>query len=390
MSFSRKHGLALSCGLLVLAGSAAARENSAAKSDPDAPRIILFPARGLDHGRGENVGESRLRAKTTVLTYHGGSTITSAKVVLIFWGPTFVNPASADYAYAQAIISDRNQFGTTPEYNVITQYSGIQLSNLGTGTADWFDPSSVPANVTDAIVQAEVNLYLASHPFDASTIYEVYLPSTSYSSDGTYTSCGGTNVGYCAYHSWIGSGASATKYSVHPYPSCSGCQYGNFTAVQNAETFFSHETREAVTDATGDAWYDSSGYEADDECAWSPPHFIDAGFAYQDEWSNAAGTCITETGAGAPPAAPTLTVFSNFCFGSNEADWTAPSGAANYELWGSASSSFTFPGLYYSGPRVSVTVNVSGTTYFEVRACNANGCSPFSNSGRATHSLGCK
>src|SRR6185436_2043277 len=90
------------------------------------------------------------------LMYHNGPTITSAKVVFIFWGPSFAG-GGADNAYATTLQAYRNQFGTTPEYNTITQYSGITLANLGSGTADWFDTSTPPTNVTDAIVQSKVN-----------------------------------------------------------------------------------------------------------------------------------------------------------------------------------------------------------------------------------------
>ena len=118
--------------------------------------------------------------------YHGGPVIVSAKVVDIFWGPTFSNPASPDYAYAQSLIAFRNQFGTTREYNVITQYYQIvggvqqfvQLSNLASGTADWLDPSTPPVKVTDTAVRNKIQTYLATHPFNNSTIYEVFLPST--------------------------------------------------------------------------------------------------------------------------------------------------------------------------------------------------------------------
>src|SRR5205814_8488079 len=125
-------------------------------------------------------------------------------------------------------------------------------------------------NVTDATVRAEVGRYTAAHGLNTSTIYEVflpkYVPGTStlvYSSSGSSTSCGGPGLAYCAYHSHTGS----TKYSIEPYPSCSGCQVSGWTVVQNMEHFLVHETREAVTDANGTAWYDSSGNEADDKCA---------------------------------------------------------------------------------------------------------------------------
>lgn len=236
------------------------------------------------------------------LTYHsGGEVIVSAKAVFIFWGPSFQNPSSPDYQYAQTLIAFRNQFGTTHEFNVITQYyqnlgSGqqfIQQTNLGSGTPDWFDTSTPPTNVTDAIVQGEVNAYLASNAFDPSTVYEVVIPSTSYSSDGSSTSCGGPNLTYCAYHGFFTSGSNAVKYAIEPYPSCSGCQVSGWTPVQNEEHFVCHETREAITDQQLNAWYDIQGNEADDKCAWSPTPFIGTGgYSYQYEWSNASRACV--------------------------------------------------------------------------------------------------
>ena len=94
------------------------------------------------------------------LTNHGGPVIVSAKVVFIFWGPSFSNAASPDFAYAQTIQAFRNNYGTSGEFNVITQYSGsngtIALTNLAAGTADLFDTSTPPTNVTDATVQSKV------------------------------------------------------------------------------------------------------------------------------------------------------------------------------------------------------------------------------------------
>jgi len=255
-------------------------------------RVHVFPSRNV----------VTPKAFSFNLTYHSnGRVIPAAKVVNIFWGSSFSNPTSPDYQYAQTLIAFRNQFGTTPEYNTITQYyqnlgSGnqlIQLSNLGTGTADWFDSSAPPANVTDAVVQGEVQRYLTTHTVDYNTIYEVFIPRTSYSSQGSNTSCGGPSVAYCAYHGFYGSGATAVKYSIQPYPSCGGCQVAGWTDVQNQEHFVSHETREAVTDQQLNAWYDLFGNEADDKCAWTPTPFLGTGgYGYQYEWSNAVKGCI--------------------------------------------------------------------------------------------------
>ncbi len=274
--------LALSCAFSAVAANAGNLEK-AKKPYADADHVIYLPARGAFVPK----------AGAGNLVDHGGPVLTSAKVVFIFWGSSFSNAASPDYAYAQTLQAFRNQFGTTPEYNVVTQYRGIQKSNLGSGTADWFDTSTPPTNVTDAIVQGEVSNYLASHTYDASTIYEVVIPSSSYSSSGTSTSCGGPSLSYCAYHGHYTNSGRDVKYSIEPYPSCSGCAVSGWSAVQNQEHFVCHETREAVTDADLNAWFDRAGYEADDKCAWSPSPFIGTGgYSYQYEWSNAVKACV--------------------------------------------------------------------------------------------------
>ena len=77
-----------------------------------------------------------------------------------------------------------------------------------------------------------------------------------------------------------------------PYLSCSGC-VSFVSDTQNFEHFISHETREAVTDEDGNAWFDRRGNEADDKCAWSPTPFIGTGgYSYQYEWSNLTKSCV--------------------------------------------------------------------------------------------------
>ena len=280
---SLKLVLTLSCGLWAVAANAA----------PGAP-AAKGPAANVDHAVFLPTRDAIVPKATSNLTDHGGGVIISAKVVFIFWGPSFANAASPDFVYAQTLQAFRNQFGTTPEYNVITQYSGIHLTNLAAGTPDWFDTSVPPINVTDDVVHTEVILYLASHAFDASTIYEVILPRSSYSSKGTRTSCGGPSVSYCAYHNAFTGTSGTVIYSVQPYPSCSACsKVAGWSDVQNQERFVCHETREAVTDPVNGWWDDKTGQEADDKCAASPTPFIGTnGFAYQYEWSNASRSCV--------------------------------------------------------------------------------------------------
>lgn len=252
------------------------------------------------------------RSGGSSLSYHNGPVMTTAYVVPIYWGPSWSGGSDSSIASSLTNFIDGGTtntttdttFGQTGEYNVITQYyqSGptyIQKSNLGAAGGALFDNSTPPTNVTDADLQAEVVKMVGSPRTD--TIYEVFLPASSYSSDGAYTSCGGPNLYYCAYHGNFSHNGSDIKYASMPYPSCGGCASSGFTVTQNFEHFVSHETREAVTDPDGNAWYDRRGYEADDKCAWSPTPFTDSStglnfdgsaFAFQYEWSNSAGGCV--------------------------------------------------------------------------------------------------
>ena len=229
------------------------------------------------------------------VSYHNGPVLHQAKVVPVFWGPSATwGTNGSPSALAQSILSFFAQFGTSGQYNVITQYydfgGSVQLSNLG--TTYWIDNTTPPTNVTDAIVQGEVLNAIGHVGFDANTVYEVFLPQTSYSSFGTATSCGGPKLTYCAYHGNFSNGAADVKYASMPYPGCSGCQWSGWTVAQNFDHFACHETRESVTDPDGTAWFDRSGNEADDKCAWSPSPFIANGYGYQYEWSNLAGGCV--------------------------------------------------------------------------------------------------
>jgi hypothetical protein len=181
---------------------------------------------------------------------------------------------------------------------MLNQYGAYQSNFVGS-QADVFDttnPSS--ARVTDAMIQNEVKKWFAGK-YDTNAIYEVFIPSGYYADDGTgANSCGGPNLQYCAYHS-SGNGTNLptnVKYSIEPYPGCTGCQVSGWTSYYNAEHFMVHETREAVTDPYGSTWYDAVGYEADDKCAWQGLFTQAASdghtYGYQPEYSNSTRTCV--------------------------------------------------------------------------------------------------
>jgi hypothetical protein len=241
---------------------------------------------------------NRARPNNNALSYHGGEILAAAKVIPIFWG-TYWNSGTGA-TDAQTVTAYLQQYGTNSHYKTITEYYDtttggtrfIGLSTLTQASDAWHDSTNPPTNVTDSAVQGEVNKYLSSHTWNDSTIYQVFIPPTSYSSDGTSTSCGGPHLQYCAYHGSYTSSGHAVKYAIEPYPSCSGCSTSGWTNMQNLQHFICHETREAVTDPVNAWWNGHSGYEADDQCAWTPTPFLDGGYGYQYEWSNKSNACI--------------------------------------------------------------------------------------------------
>jgi hypothetical protein len=252
----------------------------------------LYPTKDkADKDLGE--GKAKPGGGGSNLLYWGGPVIKSANVVSIFWGPSSVWGTSTNLSsLADAITNFFGQFGGTGEFKVITQY-GIS-SNTSLSNNRWVDNSTPPTAISDSAIQNEVIQYFkGGGVIDPNAVYEVFLPPGSYSYYGSATSCGGPQLQYCAYHSNFTYGTTDIKYASMPYPSCGGCQWTGFTDAQNFEHFACHETREAVTDPDGTAWFDRRGNEADDKCAWSPAPFIGTGgYGYQWEWSNAVSGCV--------------------------------------------------------------------------------------------------
>src|ERR1043166_801614 len=123
----------------------------------------------------------RMAPQAINLTYHGGDVINVAKVVCIFWGPTWASGGS-DNSRATTIQAFRNQLGTSSHYSMLTQYydsAYINTTNLAGSQPDWFDTTNAlpsTGNVTDSVVQAEVKRYISAHGYNGSTVYEVFLP----------------------------------------------------------------------------------------------------------------------------------------------------------------------------------------------------------------------
>ena len=78
-----------------------------------------------------------------------------------------------------------------------------------------------------------------------------------------------------------------------------------------------------------------------------------------------------------------VTVTRDNCYGSNSVSWPAVSGANEYHIEGSASSSFSSPVLFgiTHDAETSAQIEVPGTRYVRVRACNGVSCGAWQAAG---------
>src|SRR5439155_22788222 len=121
-SFPMKAIVALAAGLLLVAGSAHAERIT----ELNGRHVQLHPTNthaGFGQSRNANI------------SYHNGPVIHQARVIPIFWGSSATwGTSGSPSALAQHVIDFFVQFGTNPEYNVITQYydfgGSVQASAL--------------------------------------------------------------------------------------------------------------------------------------------------------------------------------------------------------------------------------------------------------------------
>jgi hypothetical protein len=261
---------------------------------------------------------------TPPLIWHGGAVMGTKLTGPVVVTPIFWNPAGhpMDAAYKSLITqyladvakaSGRNSnvfaiateyFGTDGKIRYRVKLGapindtnplptdGCTVASTDT-TAIYADNSGYDACLDDDQIIAETSSVVSAQglPNDFSHIYVMYLPKhveSCFFSGPTDTSANACTINYqpsaayCAYHSFA---ANSMVYANMPYPiylsktgfTCSTDV--NFPGViespngnLDADTEISptsHEINESITDPdTTTGWYDSSGFENGDECAY--------------------------------------------------------------------------------------------------------------------------
>jgi hypothetical protein len=263
-------------------------------NSPQEPPIVgITWARGADPAaRQANAGGAA--HKDPNMTYHGGKIMATAVTQAIYWGPSwssgiFVGDKITGLDSFYIGFSNSSYAKTSDEYTGTDGQVGPMtthlLSSMDTTTA-------ANGNSTSAIL-AEVCKMITSPDSSGNGYYPVY------------TDVKRGHAGYCAYHS-AGTCRGVTVqfaffFDLDGDPGCdpadtSGLHSQGLAALANVS---GHEFSEARTDpASPGAWYDSSGAENGDKCAWTfgvPLVTFSNGTQWkvQGEWSNAAYTAGT-------------------------------------------------------------------------------------------------
>jgi hypothetical protein len=243
-----------------------------------------FPLRNSPNAR----AQSPFKGSGSGISYHGGTVLQSGiKLQNIYWGaaPIYKNgPAAGTTGTgdqdASLIGFLLRNLGGSSHYNINTTYtdgSGKPLVNAVSYTSFWANNSNVPTNgqsvsSTQIIAMLQSGFTNGQLTWDPNTLYAVFTA-------GTVNLGGGAGTQYCAFHSngyvTVNGVSRRIYYAAMPYnygwPG--GCTSG--TASPNADpaadaeiNTLVHEIEETQTDALGNAWFDSRGYENADKCAW--------------------------------------------------------------------------------------------------------------------------
>lgn len=217
------------------------------------------------------------------IAYHGGPIIYAQKVAAIYWSSSTIYPGgpapgttgagSADGSLVGFFMS---HLGASPYYNINTTYydgTGSPVQNSVAYTQFWASNTNVPLPgmvVPDQLIQAQIVSGFTSGKltYDPNTLYLVFT-------DQLVNLGGEFGIIYCAYHGNFAWNGNDVKYAAMPhdidFPDCNALNGSpnNDPAADAEVNTLAHETEETNTDEDLNAWYDASGNENADKCAWT-------------------------------------------------------------------------------------------------------------------------
>ncbi|HYL55421.1 MAG TPA: hypothetical protein VEU73_07570 [Gemmatimonadales bacterium] len=278
-------GTAAGCLLLACTSESRSPTQAASPTDPASFQLqhpgthIMLP-RGRVRPAGPGAAAP---AADNGISYHGGPIILAQKVAAIYWSSSTIYPGGPAPGTSGAGSADgslvgffMSHLGGSPYYNINTTYydgTGAPAQNSVTYTQFWASNTNVPLPgmvVPDQLIQAQVVSGFTSGQltYDPNTLYLVFT-------DQLVNLGGEFGVVYCAYHGNFTWNGNDVKYAAMPhdidFPDCNALNGSpnNDPAADAEVNTLAHETEETNTDEDLNAWYDSSGNENADKCAWT-------------------------------------------------------------------------------------------------------------------------
>jgi len=205
------------------------------------------------------------------IQYHGGPVMTNSVHIYYIWygGQWSGNSATT-------ILPDfASSVGGSPWWHINTTYvngSSTPVSNTVTLAGQYTYPGPYNTSLSDSAIKTIVTNSIGAAPKLPSDSDGIYFVLTSQE----VTASSGFCTQYCGWHTYASIGGKNIKYSfVGNAARClSACSAqttspnGNPGADAMA-SIIGHEAAEAASDPQLNAWYDASGYENADKCAWT-------------------------------------------------------------------------------------------------------------------------
>ena len=255
-----------------------------------------------NNGNGNGQANKAPPRGTNGINYHGGPVILGTTNVYYIWYGNWSGNS------ATTILQNLAQgIGGSPYFNINTTYydgSNRHVTNSVSYAGSTTDNYSQGTGLSDGQIQTVVSSAISSGrlPKDTNGVYFVLT-----SSDVTATS--GFCTQYCGWHTHGTISGSDIKFAFigNPDRCPSACEAQSTGPNGNAgadgmASIISHELEESVTDPDLNAWYDRSGQENADKCAWTfgPTQTASNGSQYnvtfgtrqyliQRNWVNASG-----------------------------------------------------------------------------------------------------
>ncbi|MBN9658989.1 MAG: hypothetical protein J0H49_12470 [Acidobacteria bacterium] len=237
------------------------------------PPVETGEAPTVLHGRNPHEGYAPTAGGTGALspiTNHGGPVMTGTIHVYVIWYGNWNQGNGTDTPAGQQLVRDfLNNIGNSSYFNINTTYAGVGGAVALSGEST--DTGSQGTRLSDSKVKTVVSSAISSGrlPKDANAVYFVLTSSNVSESSGFCSR-------YCGWHTYSTISSSNIKYSfVGNASRClSGCAAQTISPNGNAGvdgmiSVIAHELEEAATDPNLNAWYDSSGAENADKCAWT-------------------------------------------------------------------------------------------------------------------------